>query len=331
MTSVLRTTPTLNTSLIADGQFIDAADVLTPFADVITALIKAQQYVAVTTNDANMKNLNDAIVVTGGVTKTLLNSGADEQLQFGLDLSSPPAIGATAPNAGTFKPLTVTGTVTSGTRAFTVNASVTNTDGIAFFPTVTTNVSGTALITGQATLVPSTGLGFLYGLLFIPSLASSSSNVTNLMGILARTDTAASYSGTIGSAYAIYAANPSKAGGTMTNVYGLYIESLTSGTNNYAILTNSGLVQFGDQLAIVGSANRIQLLVRASGSQSARLVEHQASGGGFVSGVAANGRFINATNAGAPTGTPDNGTTVYDTTNNRLYVYNGAWKSVVLS
>lgn len=31
--------------------------------------------------------------------------------------------------------------------------------------------------------------------------------------------------------------------------------------------------------------------------------------------------------AGAPTGTPVNGTIAYDTTNNKLYVYNGAWKA----
>ncbi len=36
--------------------------------------------------------------------------------------------------------------------------------------------------------------------------------------------------------------------------------------------------------------------------------------------------------AGAPTGTPSSGgSMVYDTTNNKLYVYNGGWKSVTLS
>lgn len=35
--------------------------------------------------------------------------------------------------------------------------------------------------------------------------------------------------------------------------------------------------------------------------------------------------------AGAPTSTPEKGTLIYDTTNNKLYVYNSAWKSVTLT
>lgn len=35
--------------------------------------------------------------------------------------------------------------------------------------------------------------------------------------------------------------------------------------------------------------------------------------------------------AGTPTNTPGGLEMVYDTTNNKLYVYNGAWKSVTLT
>lgn len=35
--------------------------------------------------------------------------------------------------------------------------------------------------------------------------------------------------------------------------------------------------------------------------------------------------------SGAPSGTPKIGTMAYDKTNNKLYLYNGAWKSVQFS
>jgi hypothetical protein len=35
--------------------------------------------------------------------------------------------------------------------------------------------------------------------------------------------------------------------------------------------------------------------------------------------------------AGAPTGTPAAGTMAYDTTNNKLYVYNGSWRGVMVT
>lgn len=43
------------------------------------------------------------------------------------------------------------------------------------------------------------------------------------------------------------------------------------------------------------------------------------------------GFLVIPTVAGTPTGTVDDGSIVYDTSNNRLYVYNGGWKSVALS
>lgn len=39
-------------------------------------------------------------------------------------------------------------------------------------------------------------------------------------------------------------------GGTITTQYGLYLDSLTTGTTNYAIYTNDGLVHFGDKVEL---------------------------------------------------------------------------------
>lgn len=55
--------------------------------------------------------------------------------------------------------------------------------------------------------------------------------------------------------------------------------------------------------------------------------------GGVLATTATTGFIMLPTCAGAPTGVPTNGNgaVVYDTTNNKLYVYNGAWKSVALT
>lgn len=55
--------------------------------------------------------------------------------------------------------------------------------------------------------------------------------------------------------------------------------------------------------------------------------------GGTLATNATDGFLTIRTCAGAPTGVPTggNGSMVYDTTNNKLWVYNGAWKGVVLA
>lgn len=64
--------------------------------------------------------------------------------------------------------------------------------------------------------------------------------------------------------------------------------------------------------------------------QTANLLETYDGYGALLSGIDASGRLVCAKSAGTPAGTPTNGTMVYDTTNNLLYVYNGGWKSVGL-
>lgn len=74
-----------------------------------------------------------------------------------------------------------------------------------------------------------------------------------------------------------------------TNIYGLYLPAISGATTlNYAIFTNAGLINFGDQVKIDGSANRIQEIVQGHSTQTANLVEWQNSSAtvlGYVSGT----------------------------------------------
>lgn len=74
--------------------------------------------------------------------------------------------------------------------------------------------------------------------------------------------------GTIGTYYGINLQTAST-GGTITNIYGIYLNNINTGaTLNYAIYTNAGLVRFGDQLSIVGSADSNQLTVTGYTTQT---------------------------------------------------------------
>lgn len=326
MSSQAKAALVFDQSLLVDGTYVDAIDVKTPITDAQNQLFTLTQFVSVSATDTHLKHLDDAITNGTNITKTILNPSGNATIRFDLSLASPGAIGGTTPAAGTFTNLVLNQSVAatsfiniSGTT--TAGASLISATGLVNQPT-----SGAALITAQAAFAPNAGVGFLYGILFIPKLQNSSNNVTNFYGIFARLDTSSSpaYTGTVANAASVYVATPSKASGTFTTAYGVFVETQTQGGTNFGIYDN-------DNLFIIGSRDVVQLAVRANGTQTNRLMEVQNSGGTFVSGIAANGRFVQAVNAGTPTGTPDNGTMVYDTTNNRLYVYNGGWKSVVLS
>jgi hypothetical protein len=58
-----------------------------------------------------------------------------------------------------------------------------------------------------------------------------------------------------------------------TTGYAISIENQTGSGTNYAIVTGSGLNRLGDQLDIIGSADRPQLIVRSNGTQSNYLAE----------------------------------------------------------
>lgn len=79
-------------------------------------------------------------------------------------------------------------------------------------------------------------------------------------------------------------------GGTVNYQYGIRIASQTKGSIlNYAIYTGSGLNSFGDQLSIVGSANRQQLIVKGNATQTTNLTEWQNSSGTVLASITGTG------------------------------------------
>ena len=95
-------------------------------------------------------------------------------------------------------------------------------------------------------------------------------------------------SGTVTNMYGFRAENM---GGTgITNSYGVYIASQSgASSNNYAIYTNTGLVRFGDQVSIIGSADRVLQIIKGYSSQTANLTEWQNSGGTVLAFVDSSG------------------------------------------
>ena len=88
-------------------------------------------------------------------------------------------------------------------------------------------------------------------------------------------------SGVVGTNFGVYINDPSGAG-TIGTSYGVYMENQNKASTNYALFTNTGLNQLGDQLKIVGSADRQQLIVKGNATQTSNLAEFQNSGSTVV-------------------------------------------------
>lgn len=118
-------------------------------------------------------------------------------------------------------------------------------------------------------------------------------------GIQCRYGTAAS-AFTMAIGYALYVENAAKgAGSTITTNYGVYIEDQTSGATNWSLYCVGGNVSF----------------------RNTALATNATTGHLFI-----------PTSAGAPTGVPASIPTgqvalQFDSTNNKLYVYDGGWIS----
>lgn len=91
---------------------------------------------------------------------------------------------------------------------------------------------------------------------------------------------------------------PTINGGAVTTAYGLQIGNVSVATTNYALYTGTGLNRLGDQLAVVGSADRIQLVCKAHATQTTSLQQWQSSSGTVLASFSGDGRLgIGATPA----------------------------------
>lgn len=166
-----------------------------------------------------------------------------------------------------------------------------------------TNVTGdSVLVTGSTAAATAT----IYAYRSRVTSATAAYTVTNVVHFMARGDTKG-------------------VGSTVTNAYGFWANStLAIGTNNYAFYANVAAAANTWNIYIDGTAH-----VRLSGGgsvvlQSAALATSATDGFTYV-----------PTCAGVPSGVPTSRTgtvaLVFDTTNNRLYVYDGAWVMVALA
>lgn len=105
MTSTAKSGITADVSGLVEQTPADAADVLNPVIDLLDHIKSGAG--AVSADDTHVKHLEDALVAGAGITKTVLNPGADEQIQLAVDMGTlgnldGVIIGATTPAAGRF-------------------------------------------------------------------------------------------------------------------------------------------------------------------------------------------------------------------------------------
>lgn len=84
--------------------------------------------------------------------------------------------------------------------------------------------------------------------------SSSSGTVTTAIGVQAEVQ---ALGGAITNGVAIWIKNPTISGGTIGSAYGLFIQNITGGSDNYAIQTNQGKINFfaGTAIPAGGTAN----------------------------------------------------------------------------
>lgn len=138
------------------------------------------------------------------------------------------------------------------------------------------------------------------------------------------------------------------AGLTVTNLYGLYVGAQSKGTNNYSLYVNGGTsvirgtvrpsAKAEPGLVIRGLESQEGSLLTIQSSASATLFNVTAAGsvrvGSGLATTATDGFLYLPSSNGPPTGVPTSQTGCiafqYDRANNKLYAYNGGWKSVAL-
>lgn len=171
---------------------------------------------------------------------------------------------------------------------------------------------------------PAAGLSNASPTMVLADLAFASTAIANASGFKSgMTSAAASY--TINQLAHFWAAGAAKgASSTIQNAYGFYAaNSLAVGATNAGFYSDINSASATWQLYMSGTAHsRI-----AGGSFIV--------GNGALATNATDGFLYITTSAGAPSGTPTSWTGSaafhFDSTNNRLYIYNGSWKSVAVA
>jgi hypothetical protein len=171
----------------------------------------------------------------------------------------------------------------SGVQACGLNVTMTAGNGTA--------ATGT-LIAHQVqanTSATSNGLTSLTGAQYYPSV-SGTQNVPAVTAL--RCQAFINSTASITNYYGITTADIFSQGGVVQNQYGLLIASLTTATNNYAISTGRGLVNFGDLVTITvpTSATKGQI-IKGAASQTANLQEWQNSSGTVLASIGSSGQI----------------------------------------
>ena len=92
---------------------------------------------------------------------------------------------------------------------------------------------------------------------------------------------------------------------------------------------NRALTQTEINAVTVGLTTKYGIAYSGSISQIVNLEENQSPAGAALSAIDGLGRYVQATSAGTPSDNPVIGTTVYDTTNHQLDIYDGGWKGII--
>lgn len=129
----------------------------------------------------------------------------------------------------------------AGVGRFTgVNFSGSSATSTIITSSVTSDIQNTgqnAMVQLQPTITPSIDSTNFYGMIYLPTFANSSKNITQIDSVFSRTDLASTYTGTITTYNGFTSSNPSIAGGAISNVRGYYsnISAGSSRFNFYAI------------------------------------------------------------------------------------------------
>ncbi len=229
--------------------------------------------------DNDLTSLTKYLLLTGGNLTGPLGVGVVTDANTNLYSVITPTLTAGVAYAGRFLTTATPAGASSATfYGLSFSARTSNNNANAFTGSVR-GIEGTAYHNGNATLANLTGFEAQVGI----SLAGALGTVTNARGIrltslnVAAGATITNYYGLdIGidtaTATSWNGINIAASAAASQFKFGVQIGNISGGSGgNYALYTNTGLVRLGDQLAIAGSADRIQLQVTANGTQTTDL------------------------------------------------------------